>query len=383
MAITLKVIGGKAASTGRRGSAVFGVQGGRIGRAPDNDWVLTDPDRYVSSHHAAIDHRGGEWWVTDLSRNGTYLNDERRPLGSGGRRQLANGDLLRIADYEIMVEITPNNDFPPDSPISDVDFVETRIDFDSDDLPSLDTSGIRASDAYGQERATRTTTGADDRARRQRGEPGALQRGEDRELWPGIQAFCRGAGLEPAELSADARAALLHQAGQLLREIALGFHELAQARAEFTRDFGIQPPSTRRDGSGPNPRPINVDDALRQWLAGDSGAKGLVDAARRNFAEARRHELAVGTAIKEAVNDMLVHIDPDELELQFGRGTRTTADAGTFARYWQRYRELFRTFVQQGESGIPPAFAEEFGRAYRRLVALGGEARDTDGTAGR
>jgi type VI secretion system protein len=359
---------------------VFGVQGGRIGRAPDNDWVLTDPERYVSSHHAAIDHRGGEWWVTDLSRNGTYLNDERRPLGSGGRRQLANGDLLRIADYEILVEITPNNDFPPDSPVSDADFIETRIDFDSDDLSGLDTSGIRASDAYGQERPVRSgAAGAERDRRRDRGDAATTPRGEDRELWPGVQAFCRGAGLEPAELSADARAALLHQAGQLLREITVGFHELAQARAEFTRDFGILPATARREGSGPNPRPINVDEALRQWLEGDAGAKGLVNAARRSFAEVRRHELAVAAALKEAVNDMLVHIDPDELELQFGRGTRTPGDAGAFARYWQRYRELFRTFVQQGESGIPPAFAEEFGRAYRRIAALGSEARDADG----
>jgi predicted component of type VI protein secretion system len=169
----------------------------------------------------------------------------------------------------------------------------------------------------------------------------------------------------------------------MLREIALGFHELAQARAEFTRDFGIVPASAKREGSGPNPRPIGVDEALRQWLASDGGAKGLVDAARQGFADARRHELAVAAALKEAVNDMLVHIDPDELEMQFGRGTRGTADAGAFARYWQRYRELFRTFVQQGESGIPPAFAEEFGRSYRRLAALGTGSRDSDGTAGR
>ena len=247
MAIRLKVIGGKAASTGRRGSAVFGVHGGRIGRAPDNDWVLTDPDRYVSSHHAVIEHNAGEWWITDLSRNGTYLNDDRQPLGSGVRRRLASGDLLRIADYEILVEVTPSNDFPPDSPISDADFIETRIDFDADDLPVLDTSGIRAADVYGQDRGVRSPPAGTPRDRRPaRSDTPAGLRGEDRELWPGVLALCRGAGLDPAELSADMRAALLHQAGQLLREIAVGFHELAQTRAEFSRDFGILPASAKR-----------------------------------------------------------------------------------------------------------------------------------------
>lgn len=378
MAIRLKVIGGKAAATGRRGSAIFGVQGGRIGRAPDNDWVLTDPDRYVSSHHLAIDHRGGQWWVTDLSRNGTFINDERRAIGQRARRQINNGDLLRIADYEILVEVTPDNDFPPESPVSDADFIETRIDFDSDDVPGLDTSGIQAVNAWGQEVPVRGR--ADDRTRRQRPAeepraPSPAPRGEDRELWPGIQALCRGAGIEPAELSAETRAVLLHQAGQMLREIAVGFHELAQTRAEFARDYTLQGSLGRRDGSGQHPAPVNVDEALRSWLTGEAPA-GLVEIARRGFADARRHEIAIAVALKEAVNDMLVRIDPDELELQFGRGTRTTTDAGTFARYWQRFREVFRSFAQPGESGIPPAFAEEFGRAYRRLAAQGGSDPD-------
>jgi predicted component of type VI protein secretion system len=204
-----------------------------------------------------------------------------------------------------------------------------------------------------------------------------MPRGDDRELWPGVQAFCRGAGIEPAELSADTRTVLLHQAGQLLRELAVGFHELSQTRAEFARDYALQPSLGRRDGSGQHPAPVNVDETVRRWLTGDAAA-GLVETARRGFAEAKRHDVAVGVALKEAVNDMLVRIDPDELELQFGRGTRTTGDASTFARYWQRFREVFRSFAQPGDSGIPPAFAEEFGRAYRRVASPGSDPSDND-----
>ncbi len=39
---------------------------------------------------------------------------------------------------------------------------------------------------------------------------------------PGLQAFCRGAGIGPETLPVDAHARMLHLAGQLLRESLLG-----------------------------------------------------------------------------------------------------------------------------------------------------------------
>lgn len=45
----------------------------RIGRAEDNDIVLADD--CVSSRHAEVVFRDGNWWLNDLaSRNGTLLN---------------------------------------------------------------------------------------------------------------------------------------------------------------------------------------------------------------------------------------------------------------------------------------------------------------------
>ncbi len=46
----------------------------RIGRAPDNDLVLSDPS--VSSHHAELRRGAGRYRIVDLdSRNGTYVNE--------------------------------------------------------------------------------------------------------------------------------------------------------------------------------------------------------------------------------------------------------------------------------------------------------------------
>jgi type VI secretion system protein len=59
MAIKLRVISDHYRELGEQRSRVFGVNGGSIGRAPDNDWVLPDPGRVVSGHHCEIEYRGG------------------------------------------------------------------------------------------------------------------------------------------------------------------------------------------------------------------------------------------------------------------------------------------------------------------------------------
>src|SRR5262245_26336863 len=88
MALRLTVIGPQAGLLGDAASKVFGVNGGSIGRAGNNDWILPDPERYVSGHHAHIEYRGGQYWLTDRSSNGTYVNDDAEPLSGRGPRVL-------------------------------------------------------------------------------------------------------------------------------------------------------------------------------------------------------------------------------------------------------------------------------------------------------
>ncbi len=60
----------------------IGERGCTIGRNLDNDLPLSDPERVVSGRHLRLEARGDALWVTDLSTNGTFLNQstERLPL---------------------------------------------------------------------------------------------------------------------------------------------------------------------------------------------------------------------------------------------------------------------------------------------------------------
>jgi type VI secretion system protein len=82
-------------------TVTFDEQGGSIGRKDDNDWVLPDPERFISGRHAQIDFSDDAFHITDLSSNGVFINHSAQPLGKQNRIALQDGDIITIGDYEI------------------------------------------------------------------------------------------------------------------------------------------------------------------------------------------------------------------------------------------------------------------------------------------
>jgi type VI secretion system protein len=76
-----------------------------VGRAPDNDWTLPDPDQLISKKHCAIRLQSGRYTVTDTSTNGVYVNGAPQPVGNGRSEPLTDGDHLQIGEYEILVRL--------------------------------------------------------------------------------------------------------------------------------------------------------------------------------------------------------------------------------------------------------------------------------------
>jgi len=385
MALRLTIRKGDVADSGNRRRWTFGVNGGRIGRARDNDWVVVDPERFISAHHAEIEHRAGEWWLCDTSTNGTFVNGSSTPLGRGGRHRLSNGDRIRLGSLEVLAEISGGNDFLPDA--ADFDLSETALD-DSFEVRSLlsnepEAGRARPADAYGQPLpaageavppparvsplpaapAAPATTPAAPKPRQQSGEA---------DLWPGVLAFCQGAGIDPYSLPPEKRMSVLREAGLALRETVLGLMELSRARAEFTREVGIDGSRRARDATSPLLQVNALEDALRQMLTGAvPGGIRAVDEVRSQFAKTRHHQQSMLVAMREALTALLGQLDPDELEQQFGGATRGPAHAEAMARYWSLYRELFRSLAPSGDTGLPAGFQEEFARAYQALAAVG------------
>lgn len=105
MALLLTVTGPQHLLPGLQNTMVFGPAGGCIGRGHDNDWVLPDPMRYLSVHHARIRCYQGTFYIEDTSTNGVFLNGAARPLGMHASPPLRHGDRLTMGRYEFQVTI--------------------------------------------------------------------------------------------------------------------------------------------------------------------------------------------------------------------------------------------------------------------------------------
>ena len=279
MALRLRVVSNHAKILGPEGTKVFGVHGGSIGRASDNDWILPDPERYVSGHHATIEYRDGGYWLTDTSSNGTYLNEDAAPMSDVGSQALKDGDRLRLGDYEVIVSIDAANDFPPDkSAIVAYDGLgssaarhatedDLGASLNLDALLAPESSGSRSVkpvNAYGQSVDLPRISSADTPLTPKprvpvRPQAAAAKPGEQpwnlstrRRIDPyrsppknaepvsngrvapenaastdaGLQALCRGAGIDLSSIPAALQPQVLPLAGQILREVVMGLMEI-------------------------------------------------------------------------------------------------------------------------------------------------------------
>ncbi len=74
-----------------------------IGREQHLDWTLPDPNRVISGRHCEVRYEKGGYWLFDVSRNGTFLNNAGSRVKSPYRLQ--NGDRLQIGHYLISVAL--------------------------------------------------------------------------------------------------------------------------------------------------------------------------------------------------------------------------------------------------------------------------------------
>lgn len=102
-------------------SHIFATHGGTLGRGPDNAWVLEDSERFISSRHTQIIYDNGQYYLIDLSTNGTFYNGAPEPIGNGNRVALKDGDRFNLSDYEFEVRLRddgPQAGLPADDPFS-------------------------------------------------------------------------------------------------------------------------------------------------------------------------------------------------------------------------------------------------------------------------
>ena len=423
--LRLKIVSDQRRTLAERSSAVFSVEGGTIGRSADNDWVLPDPSRYVSAHHARVQFREGHFYLQDVSTNGVYVNDDMEPLakrGSSGYR-LSNGDTLRIGEYHIVAALDVKK--PAEESLSVA--VPTSIQslrplkrFDRDIgapinleellLPSEDSGPVLPVNAYGQavtsgpvralartldplpplrppaaeadpespdtpapplgpevtpESISQRMARLAEAVGREPKNPIALE-----DMRSGLEAFCRGAGIAPESLPAEAQGRLLHLAGRLFREAFVGFKDLERTRADTRNRYRIETPAPDSDDPRPSLPQLSVEDLMIALFLKHEGRRlDSVQWLRETIGESKVHEQACAQATRAAFVEFLDRLDPAELEARFERAARRgktrTADK---AQYWELFTTFYRNLIEMPADHLPHTFVEAFGASYREIL---------------
>ncbi|MFE8034345.1 type VI secretion system-associated FHA domain protein TagH [Thiohalocapsa marina] len=89
-----------------------------LGRHPDCELELPDPECVVSGRHALIERQDTGYSITDISTNGTAVNDASAPIPPHQPVALHDGDCLIIGPYEISVAIASQDEGLPTAPLA-------------------------------------------------------------------------------------------------------------------------------------------------------------------------------------------------------------------------------------------------------------------------
>jgi type VI secretion system FHA domain protein len=194
------------------------------------------------------------------------------------------------------------------------------------------------------------------------------------DLRSAVQAFCRGAGIDPASLSAEAQAMLPLVAGQLLRETIVGLADLARARTSGPLGAVVAAlPLSPGHSSNPLRSSSSVEQSLQRLLESQGRMfGGPVDSLRDVLQENRDHESAVAAGMRAGVEAIFGQLAPATIADQFEQGRARQLAPGQDPRpkYWEHYSEYFRLLTQQGGEGeLPRSFTAAFEQEYGRVRA--------------
>lgn len=364
----------------------FNDTGGTIGRSLQNDWILPDPDRYISSRHATIDFKGGAYYLADTSTNGVYMNGDCEPLGKGNPRRLFNGDKIRMGDFEIAVTLDEGESLviPPEPPPSVApDNIEQMVPEEPSRTGALllDEEAITGDDEF---QSTLFGSGPKSSAPPQIQEPeidayrteaiGAAAT-NDPALTPGdlIDSFFDGLGINRAELHpATDLADVMQNAGEVLREFVAGSEKLLASRANLKNSFRLDQTTILPRHNNPLKLATNTTDAAKQLLVGKDGEYlGPRDAVREVCRDLLFHQDAIVDAMNSAFTEFADRFEPDELAEGFDLSMNSNRLAKLFnkSKYWTMYCDLYPIMTQKGDSRFPQMYAEEFVKAYERRIA--------------
>lgn len=332
----------------------FDEHGGSFGRSPDNDMVIPDPSRYVSSRHGLVTFEDGVFSVYDQSSNGLFANGSGDSIGTGRAFILQNGTSLKAGDYvfEISIDAVADSRGPA---------FEANHGYEAGPAPV--THGETPAPSSGQDRerpvlrAVPSSPASVDAAE-DGPAAGSDEATEELALQLALRLGLHGMSEEKLRKMPDA-------VTEVVRSCIAGVMDVLSTRRQVRHQLHVD--TTVIQGSHNNALKFSAtaEEAIERMFtrAGEAylpPEEALLEA----FQDIADHQVAMMAATMQVYQTLVSRFDPDVLEGKLGGGK---PGGGLFAgkqRMWEDYRKLYSEIAQGGYPSLQEDFVKEFSEEY-------------------
>lgn len=369
-------------------SKTFNGAGGVIGRGAGCDWIIPDPSRLLSNHHALVSYRDGRYFLTDVSSNGIRVGSNGARLRKGQARPVTHGAVFALGPFDIRAQLVESiassnssaQEVTPDSLIPDDAFLEL------DPVRAFEREQLshETSDEWA---ALRTTAGAygnwtgDSTVDRQHlilpelvelapqappdPQPVVTTKGNEA-FWAGVSQAL-GIGLD--HLDEQGREALAIKAASLLRQTVEGVQQNLRTCSELKNELNFALTCTPSTSQNPLNDSVDTGAALEVLLGvGQLGQLSAELAVAQAYRDIQAHQVALLAACRAMARGALALFAPAYLTRCFERQDKPPRLL-TSGAHWRAYQRHYQRLIEDDSWG-ERLLGNDFAKTYEEQIRL-------------
>lgn len=383
-------------------SAVFGRDGGTLGRSDENFFVLPDPKNLISRVQASIKSDGARHTIVNLSQaspillNGKEIEFEREyPFNAGDEMQIGLY-ILRAEPHLVAVDGAagaqqewPEVSFPPTlqeiravpkppavTAPDEMTVGQTAIPVATPapaaraipNLAELHQKKSEASAQRSRQSAAENSTPDEDK-----GNPGeastADESGAENDAL--MQAFLKGAGIPNVSLNAGMTPEFMEMLGKLLATSIKGTFQLLATRASIKREVKADVTMVVVRNNNPLKFLSDSETVLTQMLRKKMpGFMGPSEALQDAFADLHAHQSGMIAGMNGAISEVLKRFNPAALEERIKSPTffDSVVPLHRKAKMWDQYDSMFEEINKEAQKDYQKLFGKAFLKAYEKEI---------------
>ncbi|MDG6399724.1 type VI secretion system-associated FHA domain protein TagH [Pseudomonas quasicaspiana] len=392
MELIFELVGAELPAQDQQASKTFKQAGGLIGRAESCDWVIVDNQAHVSSEHAKITFSDGEFFLTDLSTNGTQVLQSGQRLHQNLRRGethlIEHGSRYRMGKFEIHARLIKSaagfvghlgSTSIEGTVIPDDSFLNLDLLREGGQQVGLDLGFDELTPTYASQQASEQGVdyGSADRQSLLLPElvpepqPAATIEPVQREpqsddFW---MRFGAAIGIDLLTLDQGQREALAINSAALLKQSIGGLQQTLRTRSELKNELRLTLSMAQHGGNNPLKYAGDASEAIGLLLQAQRAGQLPGDQAiARAFRDIQAHQVALLAASRKALHGALAHFSPQHLALRFERDMRSRLFHTNAAR-WKAF-ERYHHMLCQDDDWSERLLARDFAQAYEEQVRL-------------